>query len=303
LRRNLNNPSLTRKRRLLGRPSRSEAGWQAGGDERGGGQRAREGEWRSSHEAIAEAGRVLENGLVMILQLFADDSQSGDFYTVAGYVGPIAEWKEFSPKWHAVLKQRPRLGFYKTSDAVNLKGQFSGWDASVRDRRVAALAAVIPRRNTCGVAAHLSKRDFTEFFTPNFLPVWDDPYYVCATYLIEKTCLMLRIGGNRVTRLDFIFDRQGKVGKNFRIVYEAMLRPMSFVLFPFMGTVSHENKTEFLPLQAADMHAGWVRRNKYTIQLWTAADVHLERIEQREFPVRRKFLEGLAQYRKNTPRR
>ena len=239
-----------------------------------------------------------DGGMCMVLQTFADDTERGDFYAVAGYVAPIDEWDSFSPGWHAALKERPRLGFYRTSDAVNLSGQFDGWSVNARDARIAKLALTIPTRNTCGVAAFLSKKDFEEFFTPNFLPGWNNPYYLCATYLIESVCLMLRVGQNSVTKLDFIFDRQGKVGRYFRAVYEVALRPMSFHVFPFLGDVRHEDKTDFLPLQAADMHAGWIRRNKSIIQAWTTADPYLSKIEQREFHVARGFLERLAAYRK-----
>jgi hypothetical protein len=191
----------------------------------------------------------------MKMQCFADDSQNDDFYTVAGYVALTREWEDFYPQWHSVLKERPRLGFYRTTDALSLRGQFAGWGTESRDARISRLAKVIPTQNCCAVAAHLSKQDFKEFFAPNFLRVWDDPYYLCATYLIQNTCLMLRVGRNPVTKLDFIFDRQGKVGTNFRIVYAAALRPMSLSVFPFMGEVTHENKADTLPLQAADMHA------------------------------------------------
>src|ERR1700688_3981723 len=131
----------------------------------------------------------------MILQVFADDSEKGDFYTVAGYLASSHAWEKFSPKWHAVLKERPRLGFYRTCDALSLDGQFKHFSAPQRDERVAKLARAIPTDNIFGVAAHLSKRDFKEFFTPNFLSDWDDPYYVCSTYLIENICLRMKLGG------------------------------------------------------------------------------------------------------------
>ena len=63
-----------------------------------------------------------------------------------------------------------------------------------------------------------------------------------------------------------------------------------------MGDVRHENKEKFLPLQAADMQAGWVRRSNSTIQLWTTADVHLRQIAQRHYPIPRSFLEYIEGY-------
>jgi hypothetical protein len=236
--------------------------------------------------------------MTRLLEVFADDSEKHDFYTVAGYLKPAEEWQEFSRKWHAVLKEKPRLGFYRTSDALALSGQFAGWTAEQRDTRLAKLAALIPARNTFGVAAHLSKVNFAEFFTPNFLSDWDNPYYLCATYLIENICLYLGMANKNISRLDFIFDRQGKVGRNFKLVYDAFLKPQSLVLFPFMGNVRHEDKLRHLPLQAADMQASWIRRSKSALDSNTPADCCLEGIEQREFPVTRDFLMRLAAYRK-----
>lgn len=234
----------------------------------------------------------------MTLEVFADDSEKDNFYTVAGYLKRIDEWAEFSKAWHAALKEKPRLGFYRTSDALALDGQFKGWSAEQRDARIEKLAALIPTANTFGVAAHLSRLDFKEFFTPNFLPVWDNPYYICATYLIENICLRMLLGMNRIEKLNFTFDRQGKVGRNFKIVYDAFVKPQSLLIFPFLGDVRHENKTEFLPLQAADMQAAWIRRHKLQDKPGTSADAYLSSVEQREFPVTRDFLGRLAEYRR-----
>ena len=107
-----------------------------------------------------------------------------------------------------------------------------------------------------GVAAHFRKSDFQEFFVPNFLPVYSDPYYLCATYLIQMTSAFLQANDFNVTKLDFIFDRQGKVGETFQHVYKWLMGPMLRRRLPFLGDVRHENKMEFLPLQMADMHAG-----------------------------------------------
>ena len=241
---------------------------------------------------------LLDNGFCMIFQTFADDTEKGDFYAVAGYVAPIDEWKEFSLNWHSALKERPRLGFYRTSDAISLEGQFKGWSEPTRNTRVAKLASTIPIRSAYGVAAFLSKKDFEEFFVPNFFSIWGNPYYLCAVYLIQSVCYKMSVNHVPVTKLDFIFDKQGKVGTTFKFAYEKMIRPMSFCNFPFIGNVDHKDKKEFLPLQAADMHAGWVRRNKSTIRVWTDADPYLRQIQQEEFPVRRQFLERLAKYRK-----
>jgi hypothetical protein len=125
------------------------------------------------------------------------------------------------------------------------------------------------------------------------MSVYHDPYYLCAAHLIEHTC---RSFLGRATKIDFIFDRQGRVGENFKIVFEAMLRPMSLTLFPFLGECHYADKRVLVGLQAADMHASWVRRKQQLSSIGTAADLQLGRIEQEEFCVSRQFLERLAKY-------
>ena len=92
-----------------------------------------------------------ENGYCMILQVFADGSEKGDVYTVAGYVAPIKVWESLTPKWHAALKEKPRLGFYRTSDALSLEGQFRGWSEPAKNMRIAKLASLISEHKVMGV--------------------------------------------------------------------------------------------------------------------------------------------------------
>jgi len=157
------------------------------------------------------------------------------------------------------------------------------------------LARVIPSGQNCfGIASWVSKTDFVRYCSAAFHPAWQDPYYLCATYLIERLCF--DFAGLNLEQIDFFFDRQGKMGPQFKAVYEAFLKPVSLPQFPFMGDVRHENKEKFLPLQAADMQAGWVRRSQSTIQLWTNADVYLRQIPQKHYPVQRSFLERIERY-------
>lgn len=65
-----------------------------------------------------------------------------------------------------------------------------------------------------------------------------------------------------------------------------------------MGEVRHEDKREFLPLQAADMQAEWLRRSGSTIQTWRSADIYLSQIEQQNYSITRQNLESSARYQR-----
>jgi hypothetical protein len=161
---------------------------------------------------------------------------------------------------------------------------------------LADLAGAIPTENCWGVAAHLPVRDFEDIFTATF-PAWNDPYYLCADYLVLEIGRILLFGAQSVTKIDFVFDRQGKVGKHYKVHYDLALKPMSLSVLPFLGECRHEDKQDFLPLQAADMNAAWVRRQAATIQLWTTADPFLSNFQQLDFKVERSWLEKMAKYR------
>ncbi len=131
-----------------------------------------------------------------------DDTESvdGDRYVVAGYVTSMDNWNEYTPRWYAALKERPRLGYYRTSDALALKGQFERFDEVSRNERLRALAKSIPNKGCLGVMSSISKTDFKEFRSPH--PAWNDPYYLCAIWLVVRICVkMLRRPG--IEKIDF----------------------------------------------------------------------------------------------------
>lgn len=229
-------------------------------------------------------------------QVFADDSYTDEYYVVGGFLAPIGVWETFVPDWYGVLKESPRLGYYTTNDALGLKGPFAGWGEAARNTRMAKLASVIPSEDCWGVAAHLRVSDFNDIFKEAF-PEWGNPYYLCADYLVLEVCKFL-LFERVVDKVDFIFDRQGKVGKHYRLHYDIAIKPMALGVLPFLGECRHEDKQNFLPLQAADMNAAWVRRREGTIQLWTTADPYLRNLQQFDFKVERLWLEKLAEYQK-----
>jgi hypothetical protein len=228
-------------------------------------------------------------------QTFADDSYDGEYYVVGGFVAPTEVWQTATPEWFSVLKEVPRLGYYTTNDALGLKGPFTGWAAEIRNARMGKLASVIPTENCWGVAAHLRRSDFEDLFSTTF-PEWNDPYYLCADHLVLNVARFLLQNHPSVKIADFIFDRQGKVGKMYKLHYDLGIKPMARDRFPFLGECRHEDKQKFIALQAADMNAAWVRRRASTIQLWTVADPYLANFDQLDFKVERSWLERMAKY-------
>jgi hypothetical protein len=83
----------------------------------------------------------------MALQAFIDDSGRGQdpAFVLAGWIASPEKWAEFSDEWKRILHESPRIEFFKMHEAWCLKGQFSDWEISDRDQKVAPLYAVIER--------------------------------------------------------------------------------------------------------------------------------------------------------------
>jgi len=108
---------------------------------------------------------IAQGTACVMLQVFNDDSQTDEYYIVAGYVAPRDQWEAITPEWHHVLKHPPRLGYYRTSDAIALKGQFERFDEPSRNERIAELArTLVDHRHFFGVACWVSKKEFATYW-------------------------------------------------------------------------------------------------------------------------------------------
>ena len=123
---------------------------------------------------------------IMILRAWIDDTGDDSIFALGGLIGPLKVWDNFSRMWIKKLKERPRLGFYKTNYAMGLKRDFKGWSSDARNSKVAKLASCIPTRNCCGITSLLYRSDYDELVVGKceFEPEFRSPYYVCALYLV-----------------------------------------------------------------------------------------------------------------------
>jgi hypothetical protein len=154
----------------------------------------------------------------------------------------------------------------------------------------------LPGNNFWAVCSYLSQRDFDELWDHGkFVKIYRDPFHLCALYLAEKVCGSF---SHQASRIDFVFDEKGKIGRRFERVFNGLTRPMFIERYPCCGKVYLEDDRKFPPLQAADMNAAWIcRKTSPKIQRWTAADVYLERILQvPPYSVTREWLEKLVAF-------
>lgn len=247
---------------------------------------------------------VRDGRTIVILKAFADESADSELYVIAGYVSDIETWDDFAIRWTNELKTEPEVRYYRNNEAFGLKGEFGRFTDAERDKKIIALAKLIPTENFWSIAAYLKKSDFEKLFIPNFNDYWADPYYMCASYLVMRTAYAFH---DNMAKIDFVFDENGKVGRKYKFMYDTytkilfprMPENLRFKAAPYLdrifGECEHKDDRTFPPLQAADMNAAWIRRRSSPlVQLWTHVDPYLSRVQRLDFEVTRSFLEGLV---------
>ncbi len=231
-----------------------------------------------------------------------DDSADENTFALGGYIAPIKVWDRVSREWSDVCKEKPRIKYFRTFDALCFKQCFCNFNKESRNSKILRLAKTIPDRNIYAIASYLSKSDFNEISKGSYPPGYDNPYFLCAAFITIwlgincETLFPQTI--DKQTGIDFIFDEQGKIGRKFKsTIFDPFLKRM----FPRLRRCEFWNDREFPPLQAADMYAAWIRRQESTIQIWNAADVFLSRIKLKPLQVGRRFLEAIRDNFRDLP--
>lgn len=201
----------------------------------------------------------------MTLTAFIDDSASEEndkLLVLAGYVHAAVSWEVFSNDWQKVLEAHPRIEYFKMREAESLKGEFSGWAPSTRDGKIDALAQVILRHKPWSVETYMSKAQYTAIVGPVV------PYDIRHAYLDLFYALIIKLAqwhhsvGLRIP-VNFVFDEQGQMGVDTAIWYGHIKSLQPTGVQELLGsTPIFRNDKKVLPLQAADLLAWHLRRQK-----------------------------------------
>jgi hypothetical protein len=230
----------------------------------------------------------------VILQAYFDESTKDGYYVVGGYVAPIGVWRRWNDSWNTQLKKKPILGFFRSTDAMALKGQFTHFHEDQRNERVLALAETLPTENFFGVHAYTKIEDFNRLFSSRFKGSVIDPFYICAFALVTYLNMDLLKAKPIPKTVDYFFDRQDKVERNFVDVSQFAAFTSEKDYFPFVGDFRFEDKTKFLPLQAADMCVSWARRQASRNKGFLNSDVVLAKQKHLSYSLEPDFLLRMA---------
>lgn len=202
----------------------------------------------------------------MTLQAVIDDSSEPDgVYVLAGYIASAEAWAEFSREWEELLPFAP----LSRSGARRFK---MAQMAASEDRmaHIPAFYRVIERHVLASVSAKINVADLRRVQARIFLPdtvidwgVYANPYFVTFRCLMD----MFHIHRLKMTELitadqkiDFYFDNQSDK-RAIVEMWDTYIKERPEEVQKFYGAApSFKDDEEFLPLQAADFWAWWVRK-------------------------------------------
>ena len=118
----------------------------------------------------------------MALQAFIDDSVRGQdpAFVLAGWIASPEQWAELSDEWKRILNQSPRIEYFKMREAWCRQEQFSGWEITDRNDKVAALYAAIERFAMKGINIALPSVVFKNYASLVNHRKANNPYFLAS---------------------------------------------------------------------------------------------------------------------------
>lgn len=201
--------------------------------------------------------------LFFVLQAYIDDSgnnASSPVTVLAGFVASPESWALVSERWEAALSEGG-LAFFKMRECNALRGQFNGWDATRRDKKLMELAEIIKSGVIASTFAIVRRDEFLEFTARHGTPKsMRSPYFILYHGVISATLRSMR-ELKIDDKVDFIFDEQFKQSDVVQSGYSELVQIMEPTLLAHLGgRPIHRDDKQFLPLQAADLLAWHIRR-------------------------------------------
>ena len=183
-------------------------------------------------------------------------------FFLCGYVNTVEKWRDFSATWQATLQASPPIEYFKMAEAQNLRDQFKDWLPLDRDKKVLSLAKVVRRYQPLSFECSVSREEYEKLLKPAAPYDLQGPYFGCFFGVITGLAQFLHAHGGRVP-VDFIFDEQGGLGNDAALAYQWIKDGFKEGWADLLGAspIFRDDKL-MLPLQAADMLAWHVRRDR-----------------------------------------
>jgi hypothetical protein len=182
----------------------------------------------------------------------------GNIAVLAGWVALASRWAKFSEDWDRVLRMSPRIRYFKWKEARGLDGEFNGMSEPMRDEKTNLLASVIAEHEPLGIASVILNDLHNQIFGLNPDKNMRNPYFLSFYSIVIQLVYFLAKRGSG-PKVDFIFDIQPGQMESATASWERLREVSPENAKAIIGNVSFHDDVNVVPLQAADMSAGWIR--------------------------------------------
>jgi hypothetical protein len=199
-------------------------------------------------------------GAATVLKAYFDDSNMGQgpVAVLGGWVAPPATWTAFRRDWDDVLRMKPRIGYFKWYEARGLSGQFNGISPAMRDEKLGLLVDVLATHDPLGIVSVISNDLHRQVFGSNPDKIMRGPYFL-SFYSVVAQAVQYVHASAPTEQVEFTFDIQpGQMDAAFAS-WQRMRDVAPLGMNAIIGNVSFNNDVDVLPLQAADLTAGFTR--------------------------------------------
>jgi len=219
---------------------------------------------------LAPNGAIRRLLMSLKFQAFIDGSSrppDGDF-VLGGYIATAETWAQFSKDWEELLPLGTRAKNGKLHFKMSEMARSDGGMA-----RAQHFHAVIERYPLIAIFCRLNHTEFANAFErveillsrfniANDFKQWKNPYFFLFRQLLDRFHehrVKFEDGLPLDQKVDFIFDDQSEKSYILAAWDEIVEGQVDEIRDRFGATPRFENDQEFLPLQAADFLAWWVR--------------------------------------------
>jgi hypothetical protein len=223
-----------------------------------------------------EWSSLFSGRLFVMLVAYGDESGTGDKTgrkqgtaeaTMAGLVASVEEWAQFAYQWQGILNDYDAKYFHfrewamasailmgkRPACSAYLKGPYHDWDLQKLDDFALALARIIGQGNKISFGGFVSTKEVYDAKVKGKLPIGLEPYDKCLDECFIEFAKKLDIyWPNFTEHISFFWDWTDD--PHWRKAIHDAYGPLK-ARDKRLSEISFAEKTETLPLQAADMIA------------------------------------------------
>ena len=215
--------------------------------------------------------------LFMVLQAYIDDSRESEdgIFVLAGYVASAEAWAAFSREWEAMLPRatlqedgKYRFKMSEMAQSPERMSRVPGFHYIINKYALLSMAAIVPvdelKRALARVYVSNYNVDWKVSINIGFAE-WNSPFYMAFRVLMDnfhkerlaEGPLKSLLGDEPV---DLYFDESSEKGAVLRVWDEYVSKREPEQKRLYGATPRFEDDEKFLPIQAADFRAWWIRK-------------------------------------------